>query len=118
MARLYAGAPGTFVPDDLTTGSIPVVVSSVSSAAVATVEIPSLVSTLGGPVAVREEKNVGLVPVEAQYTVVMNRPEDELRLSGTPAVVRGVVAVSGHRESVAAHAFRRVVAVLVRESGF
>lgn len=118
MARLYPGASGTFVPDDLTTGSIPVTVSSVSPAAVAVVEIPSLLSTLGGPVAVREEKGVGPVPVEAQYTVVLNRPDDELRLSGTPAVVRGVVSVSGHRESVAAHAFRRIAAVLIRESGF
>ncbi|GJE54784.1 HlyD family efflux transporter periplasmic adaptor subunit [Methylobacterium thuringiense] len=118
MARLYAGATGLFVPDDLTTGSIPVAVSAVSNAAVATVEIPALASHLGGPVAVREEKGVGPVPVEAHYAVVLNRPDDELRLSGTPAVVRGVVAVSGHRESIAAHALRRVVAVLVRESGF
>lgn len=118
MARLYAGASGTFVPDDLTTGSISVSVSSVSNAAVATVEIPSLASHLGGPVAVREEKGVGPVPVEAHYAVVLNRPDDELRLSATPAVVRGVVAVSGHRESIATHALRRVVAVLVRESGF
>ncbi|QRE72336.1 HlyD family efflux transporter periplasmic adaptor subunit [Methylobacterium aquaticum] len=118
MARLYPGASGTFVPDDLTTGSIPVTVTSVSAAAVAVVEIPSLLSTLGGPVAVREEKGVGPVPVEAQYTVVLNRPDDELRLSGTPAVVRGLVTVSGRRESTAAHAFRRIAAVLVRESGF
>ncbi|GJE77140.1 HlyD family efflux transporter periplasmic adaptor subunit [Methylorubrum suomiense] len=118
MARLYGGASGTFVPDDLTTGSIPVTVRSVSDAAVAIVEIPSLLSTLGGPVAVREEKNVGPVPVEAQYTVVLNRPDDEMRLSGTPTVLRGVVAVSGRRESIATHALRRIVAVLIRESGF
>ncbi len=118
VARLYAGATGTFVPDDLTTGSIPVAVTSVSNASVSTVEIPSLASHLGGPVAVREEKNVGPVPVQAQYAVVLNRPDDELRLSGTPAVVRGVVAVSGHRESLFAHALRRIAAVLVRESGF
>ncbi|MCE4224897.1 HlyD family efflux transporter periplasmic adaptor subunit [Methylobacterium sp. C25] len=118
MARLYPGAMGTFVPDDLTTGSIPVNVTSVSKAAVATVEIPALSSLLGGPVSVREEKGVGPVPVEAQYAVVLNRPDDELRLSGTPEVVRGVVSVSGHRESMAARALRRVAAVLVRESGF
>nr|WP_246413070.1 HlyD family efflux transporter periplasmic adaptor subunit [Methylobacterium brachythecii] len=118
MARLYPGAIGSFVPDDLTTGSIPVNLTSVSNAAVATVEIPALSSLLGGPVAVREEKGVGPVPVEAHYAVVLNRPDDELRLSGTPEVVRGVVSVSGRRESLAAHSFRHIAAVLVRESGF
>ncbi|MDR7035668.1 putative peptide zinc metalloprotease protein [Methylobacterium sp. BE186] len=118
LRRLRAGAAGTFVPDDLTAPSLPVTLASVSRAASATVEIPYLASHLGGPVSVREEKGVGPVPVEAQYTAILEPPSEGLRLSESPAVVRGVVTVAGTPESLAGRAVRRIVAVLVRESGF
>ena len=58
------------------------------------------------------------MPVEAQYEVILDRPDDGLRLPGSPDVVRGVATVSGRRESLAGQAARRLASVLVRESGF
>lgn len=127
IARLHTGAFGTFVPDDPMAAAIPLRLASVSRAAIATVEIPALASTLGGPVSVREEKGVGPVPVEARYVAVLTplddpAPDYALRLSGRQEgaadVVRGVVTVAGTRESLAAGALRRIAAVLLRESGF
>ena len=118
VARIDSAALGTFVPDDPTAASMRVEVTTVSMAGIATVDIPELASTLGGPVAAREEKGVGPVPVEAQYEVVLDRPDDVLRLPGSPEVVRGLATVSGRRESLAGQAARRLAAIFVRESGF
>ena len=70
----------------------------------------------------REAKGTGAVPVEAQYTVVLRQPSDDLRvgLPGPEAArtIRGVVTLAGTRESIAGAAFRRAATILVRESGF
>jgi putative peptide zinc metalloprotease protein len=75
---------------------------------------PYLASRFGGGIAVREIKSGEWVPESAVYRVT-------LEPDGAPAaparVLRGNAALSGTTESLAARAWRRVVAVAVRESG-
>ncbi len=75
---------------------------------------PYLASRFGGGIPVREMKSGELVPESAVYRVM-------LEPDGAPAaparVLRGHVVLSGAPESLAARAWRRVVAVAIRESG-
>jgi putative peptide zinc metalloprotease protein len=75
---------------------------------------PYLASRFGGGIPVREMRSNELVPESAVYRVM-------LEPDGTPSaperVLRGHVMLSGAPESLAARAWRRVVAVAIRESG-
>ncbi|GJD94846.1 efflux RND transporter periplasmic adaptor subunit [Methylobacterium iners] len=113
LSRLKAGAAGRFTPDDLLTPSLPVQLASISEAAVAAVEIPYLASTHGGGVAVREDKSLGAVPVEAHYTLLLQPTSGPV----PHGVLRGTVTLEGRADSFLGRVLRRAIAVLVRESG-
>jgi putative peptide zinc metalloprotease protein len=73
-----------------------------------------LASRFGGAIPVRETPQGELVPERAVYRIVL-MPE---QAAEAPArVLRGRVVIKGSAESLAARAWRSVLAVLVRESG-
>jgi putative peptide zinc metalloprotease protein len=75
---------------------------------------PYLASRFGGGVPVREMKGGELVPESAVYRVML---EPDSARDAPARVLRGHVVLSGAPESLAARAWRRVVAVAIRESG-
>jgi putative peptide zinc metalloprotease protein len=75
---------------------------------------PYLASRFGGSVPVREMKGGELVPESAVYRVML---EPDGMHEAPARVLRGHVVLSGAPESLAARAWRRVVAVAIRESG-
>jgi putative peptide zinc metalloprotease protein len=74
---------------------------------------PYLASRFGGGVPVREMKGGELVPESAVYRVML---EPDSAQDAPARVLRGHVVLSGAPESLAARAWRRVVAVAIRES--
>jgi putative peptide zinc metalloprotease protein len=114
--RIRLGVTGTFIPDDLLRPSLPIKISRISEAGAASIEIPSLASEYGGRIAVQMDSERRLVPLRSQYLIEMESVEPESL--PREQVVRGVARLSGTPESVAGSAWRQIVRVLVRESGF
>jgi putative peptide zinc metalloprotease protein len=75
---------------------------------------PYLASRFGGGIPVREMRSNELVPENAVYRVML---EPDSTQAAPERVLRGHVMLSGAPESLAARAWRRVVAVAIRESG-
>lgn len=115
LARLKPGAKGRFEPDDVLSAAEDVEVRDVAYSGASVIEIPYLASTFGGPVAVTEDRDRGLVPNQATYLVTMT--PNEVLASPMMHVKRGVVIVEGQAESIAARFWRHAASVLVRESG-
>ena len=111
--RIAVGAPGTFYADGGIVRGVPARVTTIGYAASARIDIPSLSSLTGGPIAAREGPERAAVPDYAVYPATF-----DVDHAAAPSVLRGVVLVEGSRESLAASLLRSVGQVLVRESGF
>lgn len=114
LARLEKGAKGRFTPDDPLGIPDEVLVTDIAYSASATVDIPYLASTFGGPVQVLEDKTRGPVPTQAAYLVTL---EPEKKDNGLNTVSRGLVVLEAKPESILASVMRHTISVLVRESG-
>jgi putative peptide zinc metalloprotease protein len=114
LARIAIGTPAVFHPEQGWGEPIDAHVVRIERANTRILAEPYLASRFGGGIAVREIKSGEWVPESAVYRVT-------LEPDGAPAaparVLRGNAALSGTPESLAARAWRRVVAVAVRESG-
>jgi putative peptide zinc metalloprotease protein len=75
---------------------------------------PYLASRFGGGIPVREMRSNELVPENAVYRVML---EPDGPQAAPERVLRGHVMLSGAPESLAVRAWRRIVAVAIRESG-
>lgn len=115
LAAVRSGASGQFIPDEPMTSKTAVRLASISAGGVARLDLPYLASVNGGPIAVNEDKDKGLVPVEAQYQFVMAINAQQ---PVTLPVLRGVVRIDASPDSIASRTFRRAAAVLIREAGF
>ena len=93
---------------------MPVSVTSVAYAGSPSVDILELESVHGGPIAVEADRDQRLVPTNGVYSVAMSSGAQTSEVSH---VTRGLVHLSGRRESFAAAAWRQVLKVLLQESG-
>ena len=121
---LVAGAAGTFYADSFFTGAAAATVTDIGQAAAARLDIPTLSSLDGGPVAGRPApdhpgadhgaaQDRGATPDHAVFPVRF------ALATGAPRVVtRGAVLVEGDRASLAGAILRQLARVLIRESGF
>ena len=110
LPRLVVGARGRFVQPY--GGSLPLRVTAIASASTRTLEPPELASVHGGAILVRRDAKGELAPEQAVYRVL-------LTVDDPAAPVRretGHVAIEARTESFAGVLYRRVVAVLRRES--
>ncbi|MCB1483887.1 MAG: efflux RND transporter periplasmic adaptor subunit [Hyphomicrobiaceae bacterium] len=118
VRRVGQGTMGRFIPDEPHWPSVPVVVSEISAAGAASIDILELASVHGGPIAVRPQNVQGngtkSIPVKASYLATFT--------AGSAVAhnfsLRGVVVLEGSAESFLGRGLRRAAAVLVRESGF
>ncbi len=115
VSAVQSGASGQFIPDEPLTPKSSVRLASISAGGVSRLDLPYLASTNGGRIAVNEDKEKGAVPVEAQYQFIMTTDAAQ---PATLPVLRGVVRIDAHPESIFGRTARRALAVLIRESGF
>lgn len=112
--RITKGDKGTYIPDDFLVSETAVNVRDISLASAHRLELKPLASVFGGKIASRRADNQEIVPVSAAYQVTLG-------FDGTPQdvgkVSRGIARLDGVPESIAAQIWRRVLQVLVRESG-
>ena len=104
---------GTFYPDSFADVGRPGRLTSIAYAAAARVDIQSLASTNGGPIAARPTPDHGFRPDYAIYPATF-----AVDAIAGRNVQRGVVLMDGGRESIVMSALRNLARVLVRESGF
>lgn len=141
LDRIQAGARGRFYADDPARPSLPVRVVKIEGIGVATLDIPYLTSTHGGPVAVREDRSRGAVPNESVYRLVLTadaadavavdvaapdvaatnaQHEAARRRAETEfgQVLRGAVRIEAQAISPLTRLWRWLAGTLIRESGF
>ncbi len=113
--RVKPGATGRFIADDPMHPAISVKLDEIDTNGVAYVDQEALTSDHHGPIAVRRDQQQRAEPVQAQYGARLTT----LDQPPTPVQpLRGVVVLQGSGESVLGVAWRRLVALGVRESGF
>ena len=115
LARLKKNASGRFIADDPTQKSVPARLARVDLAGAPALDISELSSVHGGPISVTLDAHRRAIPAAAQYLVELT---PDVSGGDLTQVVRGVVLLDGTAESFAARIWRRVLKVLVRESGF
>ncbi len=114
LARIGVGTPAAFYAEGDWTEAFAAHVTRIERASARILAEPYLVSRFGGAIAVREMKAGEWVPENAVYRVMLAPDTPE----AAPArVMRGRIVLEGAAESLAARAWRRIVAVAVRESG-
>jgi putative peptide zinc metalloprotease protein len=113
LRRLADGATGKFIPDEPMAQSFPVKLASVGRTAIEDVDLLALASTNEGPIPVTEDARHRLKPGISVYPVRLTAEAP----AGMNVSQRGRVFVQGAPESFAARATRRIIGVLIRESG-
>lgn len=110
--RIAAGAAALFMPEDPLIPRRSGHVSDISMTGARAIELPYLASTYGGDVP-SDRTHEQLVKPRSGWHLV------RIVLDGAPVdqAMRGTVHIDGARESYAAAIWRRVLRVLVRESG-
>lgn len=115
LNEIQSGDTATFYPDDATRTPVEMVVTTVAAINSTQLDEPYLASTYGGPIAVEQDDNQRLVPVEGIYRVVFEPLEQ------TPApgqIIRGVIKLDGEPHSLIADFMRKAYSVLLREGNF
>jgi putative peptide zinc metalloprotease protein len=113
LARIAVGTPAVFYREEGWGEPANAQVVRIERANARILTEPYLASRFGGGVPVREIRSGEWVPESTVYRVML-KPD----LPAAPdRVLRGHVVLSGVPESLAARAWRRIVAVAIRESG-
>ena len=113
IARIKPNSAALFVPDDISSKSIPLVLSSIAKNGSDAIDLASLASVNGGRIAVTPERNM-LVPVSSEYAV---KAETDGGIGLPTGVQRGVLKIVADRTSLAESIWHQVAKVLVRELG-
>jgi putative peptide zinc metalloprotease protein len=123
IARIDIGADATFVPEIVTSSRRALKVDTIATVGSPTLSLSELASPYGGAIAARQISRPGedrqLVPIVGQFLIggqVVGT--DASAHCGFAHTVRGTLLVNGRAESLAARFWRRLLKVLVRESGF
>lgn len=118
LDRIALHAEADFIPGDVAAPRVPAQVTSIERTATRALSDPELGSVNGGPIAVRQMPGPGqaeiLVPELPVYRVAL-APRGRVTSDHTQV---GVALIEGRPASVAGQVWRRVVSVLIRESGF
>jgi hypothetical protein len=118
VARLEAGASGTFVPDDPSLGTLDVSLNGIGTGTSAARELTLLASVYGGHVDASAGPHGELHTTAAMFPVMFSTVHPVPDSGQWPREIRGVVVASGERRSIARKVADRVVSVLLRETGF
>lgn len=114
LARIAPGTKATFYPEGGWGAPLAARVVRIERANTASLAEPYLASRFGGDIPVREQKQGEFVPETSVYRVTL-APAGPV--AAPSRVLRGRVVLSGTAESLALRAWRRILAVAVRETG-
>lgn len=112
--RLETGATGRFIPDVPLGDVIDVTLTEIAATGAAGIEIQELASLNGGPIEAQPDARQRLISGTAQYLVTMRGTNGVAQLRST---VRGTVQIEARAESFLSGFYRRVLKILIRESG-
>lgn len=116
LGGLAVGAGAQFYPENIALPPVEMRVADIASTASRSLNsVPELVSTYGGGLASLNDKERGLVPDVAVYRVLL-APAGPVPDSAQP--LRGTVLLQADRQSIASRLWARILAVVIRESGF
>ncbi len=118
LDRIQLGAQAHFYPEDPLLSAKPLRVGKVEQVGLTALDNPYLSSSHGGPIAVRDDRQKGAVPVEPIYRLYLEPIGSTEEIAALPQVIRGRVQVSAEAVSPLGRLWRFVAAVLIRESGF
>jgi putative peptide zinc metalloprotease protein len=112
LPRVHPGAHARFFPEN---GDSPVdlVVSSIETTSVRTLDVTELASVYGGGLAVRKSSDNKLVPETAVYRAVLVPRDPHMEAWRR---LRGQVDIEGDRASLIGQIYRRAVALFISES--
>ena len=114
LRRVAAGARAVFVPETPSFPRIALRLVAIDDGATRVLVDAELGSAHGGTVATRPQQNGALVPELTLYRLRLEPLE-----AVTPRQVqRGTVLIEGEAESLAARAWRQLLGLMLRESGF
>lgn len=115
LGLVRRGDQATFYPDEFELPSLAAEVADIERANLRSLHIPYLQSVFGGKVAVHQDENGNAIPESSVFRMTL-----KLREPATydDRVIRGVARVDGEPSSLLSRIYRRVAAVLIRESGF
>nr|WP_272888913.1 site-2 protease family protein [Stutzerimonas stutzeri] len=114
--RVAPGARGHFVADDVLRDSLAVSLEEVDANGVSYIDQQALASDHHGPIAVRRDEEKRAQPLEAQYGVRFELESAAPQQVAHPQ--KGLVVLDGEAMSVLGSTWRRMAALVVRESGF
>lgn len=122
LQRISLGSESVFYPDQADLVPVPARIAEIGSAAVSNLTFSELGSVHGGPIAVLRgmaggEDNRRLVPESAHYRIVFTPTGAGSHIPFT-RTVRGIAVVDGKPLSLADRAWRLILGVVIRESGF
>ncbi|RCK30002.1 efflux RND transporter periplasmic adaptor subunit [Thalassospira lucentensis] len=115
LEEIQAGMSATFYPDDYAQPSLSLMVKVVSPVNSSYLEAPFLASIYGGKVAVEQDQDKRLVPIESVYRVVFEVIDAQ---SSKDRIERGIVKLKGEGKSIAGAFLRKATGVLLREGNF
>ena len=114
LERIAVGDTAKFFAEADSRFEIVLRVQEIARASTRVLTDPTLASIHGGPLAVRATKQNALVPDNTVYRVVLVPVEATLTPERT---IRGTIMLQGRAVSLAARAWRALLAVVIRESG-
>jgi putative peptide zinc metalloprotease protein len=119
LDRITVGDAASFVAEADTRIEFPLRLTEIARASTTVLSDPSLASTMGGPIAVRSqkqnEKQNELVPDRTLYRVRLALAEGHA--APVTRILRGQVILRGEAISLARRLWRLALAVVIRESG-
>ena len=116
LKRVQTGEPAVFYPEDPDSASLSGRVSDIDRTAVRHLGAASLASPFGGAIPALPDPGTGrIVPTGSVYRVVLSFPETG---EAPRRVARGVVRIKVRPEGLITGIRRRLMALLIRESGF
>jgi putative peptide zinc metalloprotease protein len=110
--RVADADTAVFIPEDALLEKAPAKVKLISKAGVTHLDVPYLASVYGGDIASDKDRDGTIVPRSGHYLV-----EASIKDASWQRAIRGTMQIDGQPESFAAAAWRRILQVLVRESG-
>lgn len=118
IRRLREGASGVFVPDEPELAMLPVSLAGIQPPADSDTMVRALFDLNNGPIETSADAQSGEpMPVEPHYRLAIN-VEAEGDVGEYDYEVAGMLRLSGTAESLGMGVVRRIVGVLIRESGF
>jgi putative peptide zinc metalloprotease protein len=113
--RLKNGDQARFIPDDGHSTILTASIAGLTPSASTSIDIPQLSETHGGKVRTHPpQPKSGLIPIDPIHLVTLH---PETNSHSGERTIRGTVLVDGAPQSIAASLWRRMLKVLVQETG-